>query len=159
MNKKEAANFLGVSTRLVARYVSQGRLKCTYVRGKTGREANYEQSDLDALKAELEEPTHRAITTHEQSNDALVPQASTPQYLTAGFQRLLEAVEIHRSKPTVHELAAKPLLTFKEAQVYTGLSEGILNDAIGAGRLKAEKVGYARRVKRSALDAYIEENF
>jgi len=159
MNKKEAAEFLGISTRLVARYVSQGRLKCTYVRGKTGREANYEQSDLEALKAELEEPTHRAVATHEQPNGALVPQGSTPQHLAAGFQRLLEVVEIHRSKLTVQDLARKPLLTFKEAQIYTGLSEGILNEAIEAGRLKAEKVGYARRVKRSALDAYIEENF
>ena len=56
-------------------------------------------------------------------------------------------------------LENKPLLTFKEAQIYTGLSKEILNDAVEAGKLKAEKVGYARRVKRSAIDAYIEQNF
>ena len=60
MNKKEAAEYLGVSTRLVERYASQGRLKVTYVRGKTGREAQFEESDLEQFKSELEQPVHRA---------------------------------------------------------------------------------------------------
>ncbi len=159
MNKKEAADFLGISTRLVSRYVSQGRLKCTYVRGRTGREATYEQSDLERLKTELEEPVHRAeVTTLEQSNGISVP-AVREHVITALASLIQKQIELPKGRRPEMPLENKPLLTFKEAQIYTGLSEGILNDAVEAGKLRAEKIGYARRVKRSALDAYIEQNF
>jgi excisionase family DNA binding protein len=158
MNKKEAADFLGISTRLVSRYVSQGRLKCTYVRGRTGREATYEQSDLERLKNELEEPVHRAeMTSLEPSNGTSIP-AVREHVITALASLIQKQIELPKGRPEM-PLENKPLLTFKEAQIYTGLSEEILNDAVEAGKLKAEKVGYARRVKRSAIDAYIEQNF
>ncbi len=47
MNKKEAAEYLGVSTRLVEKYASEGRMgEVTYVRGRTGKQPwknNFEQ--------------------------------------------------------------------------------------------------------------------
>ncbi len=160
MNKQEAADYIGISTRLVGRYATQGRLSVTYIRGEHGgREAQYDDKEVKKLKEELKGPIHRPAVNQEPTNGQLVPVGSTPPDLAAGFQRLFEAVEVHRSKLTVQDLAVKPLLTMKEAQVYTGLSHEILTSAVEAGKLKAEKIGYARRVKRSALDAYIEKNF
>ncbi len=160
MTKQEVADFLSISPRMVGRYATQGRLSVTYIRGEHGgREARYDEEEVKKLKEELKGPIHRPAVGQEPTNGQLVPVGSTPPDLAAGFQRLFEAVEVHRSKPTVQDLAAKPLLTMKEAQLYTGLSHEILTSAVEAGKLKAEKIGYARRVKRSALDAYIEKNF
>jgi hypothetical protein len=55
MNKKEVADTLGVSVRLVERYSSEGRLgEVRYVRGKTGKQADYDQDAVEALKRDLE---------------------------------------------------------------------------------------------------------
>jgi excisionase family DNA binding protein len=134
----------------------------TYIRGDHGgREARYDREEVKKLKEEVQAPVHRPAVSQEPTNGHAVPEGSNLPAVTSGIQRLIDTIEIHRAKPpvTIHDLAAKPLLTFKEAQLYTGLSEGILNEAIEAGKLKAEKIGYARRIKRSALDAYIEKNF
>jgi len=57
MNKKEAAEILGVSVRLVERYAGQGRIgEVTYVRGKTGKQADYSKEAVEKLKLELEAP-------------------------------------------------------------------------------------------------------
>ena len=41
MNKKEAANFLGVNVRALERYVQQGRVSVRYEKGKTRPTANF----------------------------------------------------------------------------------------------------------------------
>ncbi len=57
MNKKEVAEFLGVSTRIVEKYASQGQLgEITYVRGKTGKQAEYAREAVETLKVILESP-------------------------------------------------------------------------------------------------------
>ena len=57
MDKKTAAEFLGVSTRLVERYASEGRLGTVqYIRGKTGKQADYNDESVKALKEILESP-------------------------------------------------------------------------------------------------------
>ncbi len=57
MNKKEAAEFLDVSTRLVEKYASEGRLgEVTYIRGKTGKQAEYNRKAVEKLKAILDSP-------------------------------------------------------------------------------------------------------
>jgi predicted site-specific integrase-resolvase len=55
MNKKEAAERLGISTRLVERYDSEGRLgQKTYVRGRTGKQADWSEQAVEKLRCELE---------------------------------------------------------------------------------------------------------
>ncbi len=64
MNKKEAAVFLGVSIRLVEKYAAEGRLgEITYIRGRTGKQAEYNQDAVEKLKAVLESPD-TALTTN-----------------------------------------------------------------------------------------------
>jgi excisionase family DNA binding protein len=54
MNKKEAAQFLGVTERSLERYVSQNKLKVTYAKGKTRPIAIFDSNDLERLKREME---------------------------------------------------------------------------------------------------------
>ncbi|MEM6400732.1 MAG: helix-turn-helix domain-containing protein, partial [Cyanobacteria bacterium P01_D01_bin.116] len=48
MNKKQAAEFLGVSVRALERYVQQGKLTVRYEKGKTRPTANFDQTELEA---------------------------------------------------------------------------------------------------------------
>lgn len=167
MNKKEAADFLGISTRLVERYVSQGRLHVTYVRGKTGKEASFEENDLERLKRELETPVHRAIVAPPNTSEAgpvgaLVPAVQERQ------ERLINALETivtYQANGRHHgpvPIESKPLLKLKEAQALTGISRNALIEAIESGKLKAAERKDHRapyRVKRSALDVFIEKNY
>ena len=57
MNKQEAAEFLGVSVRALERYVQQGRIGVRYEKGKTRPTANFDPSELEAFKEELNQPT------------------------------------------------------------------------------------------------------
>jgi excisionase family DNA binding protein len=158
MNKKEAAERLNVSTRLVERYAGEGRLgEVRYVRGKTGKQADYDKSEVERLKAELETP------------DAPITALQAANSPTAGLvapqerERFLHALEALSNKqnanpqPTIYDLAVKPLLTLAEAQVLTGLSRNTLRDAIDAKKLKAQIIGRAWRVKGKDLHAYIDK--
>ncbi|BAZ69153.1 hypothetical protein NIES4106_39240 [Fischerella sp. NIES-4106] len=79
MNKQQAAEFLGVSVRALERYVQQGRISVKYEKGRTRPTANFNQSELEAFKAELNQPTikpavePRQIATEQyESSDKLV---------------------------------------------------------------------------------------
>ncbi len=54
MNKKEAAEFLGVSERTLTNYTAASRLPVSYIKGKTRDVADFDQENLARLKAELE---------------------------------------------------------------------------------------------------------
>lgn len=72
MNKQEAADFLGVSVRALERYVQQRRISVKYEKGKTRLTANFDSSELEAFKEELNQlivkPAFesRQITTEQQ---------------------------------------------------------------------------------------------
>jgi hypothetical protein len=79
MNKQEAAEFLGVSVRALERYVQQGRISVKYEKGKTRPTANFDSVELEAFRAELNQPTikpafeTRQIATEQQpASDKLV---------------------------------------------------------------------------------------
>jgi len=163
MTKKEVADFLGISIRLVERYSKENKLgEVSYVRGKTGREARYDQEAIERFKAEHDAPRLRPEQPTLQPVGALVPAVREQQ------DRLITALESiatnqanGHDRPTV-AIESKPLLKLKEAQALTGLSRGKLIDAIEVGKLHAVARDTPRapyRVKRSALDAYIEKNF
>nr|MBA3804114.1 GIY-YIG nuclease family protein [Acidobacteriota bacterium] len=68
LTKKEAAERLGVSTRLVEKYAGEGRLgQVTYVRGKTGKQAVYQTTSVETLKAELESVDQQLAPTNSRS--------------------------------------------------------------------------------------------
>jgi excisionase family DNA binding protein len=158
MNKREVAERLNVSTRLVERYAGEGRLgEVRYVRGKTGKQADYDKNEVERLRAELEAPAYPATAL--QAANSPTAGLVAPQERER-FLNVLEALSDNRStnrQPTISDLAVKPLLTLSEAQALTGLSRNTLRAAIDAKKLKARIIGRAWRVKSKDLLAYIDK--
>jgi excisionase family DNA binding protein len=159
MNKKEVSEFLGVSTRLVEKYASEGRLgEVTYVRGKTGKQAEYNQEAVEKLKAALESPdTSLAATTP----DARLFVAQLVEAIASREQANIEAIRGLLSGNTEEPRSAsvrvseKILLNLSDCRSLTGLSEGTLRDAIKSEKLKAKIIGRGWKVKRQDLDEFI----
>lgn len=174
MNKKEAANFLGVSVRALERYVQQGRISVRYEKGKTRPTANFNPTELETFKTELNQPSYKpAVQSGQNTSNAEPRQIATdvqPEIdkalvypgdigdisvidkLAGIIEGLLAKTETQPGVP----IADKLLLTLPEAQALTGLSKGFLRDAINNGELKAKIIGRSWRVKRSDLDNYIK---
>jgi excisionase family DNA binding protein len=157
MNKKEVAERLNISTRLVERYALLGRLgEKTYVRGKTGKQADWSEASVERLRIELETPSH-PVTALQAAN-------SPPTGLVAAEdrKRFIDALEALRddrknTRLSISDIAVKPLLTLAEAKSLTGLSRSILRAAIDEKKLKAKIIGRAWRVKRDDLDSYVKK--
>jgi excisionase family DNA binding protein len=156
MNKKEAAERLSVSTRLVEKYAGEGRLgEVQYVRGKTGRQADYDEQAVERLKAELEAPASAlvpAVAAQSRETGLIAPQ-DRERFIAA-----LEAIASHeqtRAGLIVVPVADKLVLSLIEAAQLSGLSRGHLREAIEAKKLKARIIGRGWKVKRADLEAYI----
>ena len=168
MNKKQAAEFLGVSVRAIERYTQQGRLTVRYEKGKTRPTANYDQTELEAFKQELNQPTikpvieSRQIPTDVYDETDIVPVNLTEFGEITVVDRLAGMVEMliarGDKKPTV-PIESKILLTLDEAQALTGLSKAYLRSAIRQGNLKGKQIGKSWRIKRSDLDNFIDDLF
>ncbi|MEO1433574.1 MAG: helix-turn-helix domain-containing protein [Cyanobacteria bacterium J06632_19] len=168
MNKKQAAEYLGVSVRALERYVQQGKLTVRYEKGKTRPTANFDQTELEAFKEELNQPTIKPAVESRQIATEVYDETSIAPINVAEFgeftvvDRLAGMVEMlitrGDKKPTV-PIESKILLTLDEAQAMTGLSKGYLREAINQGYLKAKQIGKSWRVKRSDLDDFIEDLF
>jgi excisionase family DNA binding protein len=75
--------------------------------------------------------------------------------LGALFNNLTRAIDNHGSRVTATELRSKLLLTLDEAQIITGLSRDILQEAIKNGELPSKIMGKAYRIKTQDLERYI----
>lgn len=53
MDNKAAVDYLSVSIRALERYVQQGSISVRYQKGKTRSTANFDQTELEVFKAEL----------------------------------------------------------------------------------------------------------
>jgi excisionase family DNA binding protein len=145
MNKKDTSEFLGVSTRLVEKYASEGRLgEVTYVRGKTGKQADYDREAVEKLKQVLESPD-TAIAA--KTPDARLFAASL-------FEAMASREESRGASIRVSE---KLLLNVNDCRLLTGLSEQSLREAIHEGKLKAKIIGRGYKIKRADLDEFINE--
>ncbi|RAM48058.1 MAG: DNA-binding protein [Hapalosiphonaceae cyanobacterium JJU2] len=171
MNKQQAAEFLGVSVRALERYVQQGRIGVKYEKGKTRPTANFNPTELETFKEELNQPSYkpvvepRQITTEPiESSDKLVHDVGEISEFgsLAVVDHLSDIIEALLTKsdlqPTV-PIQAKLLLTISEAQALTGLSREILRDAIINKKLSAAMIGRSWRIKRSDLEDYIANLF
>lgn len=160
LSKKEAAEYLNVSTRAIERYTASGKLPCTYNQGKYGKEAQYSQEELDRFKGELATPTYQPEIIHPTTSiDTILPpdNVSLSEVSRGGdsldYERLLVALENFASNNLVVE---KLLLSIKEAQQLTGLSREYLREAIKQEKLVAQKIGRGWKIKRKDLDLYID---
>ena len=73
------------------------------------------------------------------------------------FGNLTKSIDNHSSRISTTELRSKLLLTLDEAQIITGLSREILQDAIKKGELPSKMMGKAYRVKTQDLERYIAD--
>ncbi len=145
MNKKDTSELLGVSTRLVEKYASEGRLgEVTYVRGKTGKQADYDRKVVERLKQVLESPD-TAIAT--KTPDARLIVASLVEAMTSREESRSASVRV----------SEKLLLSVKDCRLLTGLSEQAIRDAIRENKLKAQVIGRGFKVKRTDLDEFINK--
>ena len=165
MNKKEAAQYLGCSERAIERYVKAGKLSCTYEKGKTRDIAVFQQSELDKIKYESKviTPSYeqvvepRQITTIDQ--DELTIYHDEPVGVVGvsdDISRLSAMVELLLNGQQL-KASDKLVLTVDECHQLTGFPREMLKEAIASGQLPAKKIGRSWRVKRSCLDAYIDE--
>ncbi|MBD2536200.1 helix-turn-helix domain-containing protein [Nostoc flagelliforme FACHB-838] len=171
MNKQEAADFLSVSVRALERYVQQGRISVKYEKGKTRPTANFDPTELEAFKEELNQPTikpafeSRQIATEQQPQTGkLVHQSGEiAEFGEIGvidkLSSIIEGLLGRGDNQPVVPIADKLLLTIAEAQALTGLSREFLRDAITSGELKAKVIGKSWRVKRADLEEYVEKLF
>jgi excisionase family DNA binding protein len=162
MNKKEAADHLGVSTRLVEKYASEGRLgEVIYVRGRTGKQAEYDHQAVEKLKVELDTPD-TAMTQH-RTPDARLFAGQLVEALERREQASVEAIRgllADRSdnpRSASIRVSEKILLTVSDCRLLTGLSDITLRDAIRSGDLKGRILGKGYKIKRSDLDKFIEK--
>jgi excisionase family DNA binding protein len=144
MNKREVAEFLSVSTRIVEKYASEGKLgEIKYVRGKTGKQAEYDREAVESLKAILESPD--TALTAPRTPDARLIVASLVEAITNREQPRQEAVRV----------SEKLLLNLSDCKLLTGLSNEHLRNAIHDGKLKAKIIGRGYKVKKQDLDEFI----
>jgi hypothetical protein len=161
MNKKAASEILGVSIRLVEKYAAEGRLgEITYIRGKTGKQAEYNQDAVEKLKAALESPD-TALTTNSPDARLFVAQlveamASREQAHVEAIRGLLSGSSGEPRSASVR-VSEKLLLNLKDCRLLTGLSEQNLRDAIKAEKLKAKIIGRGWKVKRQDLARFIDD--
>jgi excisionase family DNA binding protein len=164
MNKKEAAATLNISTRALENRVAKGQLTVTYQKGKTGDEAVFNDKEIERLRDELDRK--RGIV-----RPAVAPETSESRELMRGYGsehsgdvslallgRLVEAMQgaSGKARPSV-AVESKLTLKLDEAAAVSGLSRGMLREAVTAGKLKAKIIGRAWRVKRADLEAYVKK--
>ncbi len=185
MNKKEVAEALNVSTRLVERYASENRLgEVTYVRGKTGKQAQYNREAVERLKAELEsvdsllpanspetgiiaprgaqsEQVLRVTALLTSIDDRLATQADNFADFRPGhpFFDLVQKLIEQASDVPIADLSHKLMLSLPEAARLSGVPVEALRAAVKAGKLKiVESTGRGfGKVKRPDLETYIRK--
>jgi excisionase family DNA binding protein len=145
MNKKEVSEFLSISTRLVEKYASEGRLgEVTYVRGKTGKQADYDREAVEKLKRVLESP-----------DTAIAAKTPDARVFVASLVEAMMSREESRSASV--RVFEKLLLSVKDCRLLTGLSDQVIRDAIRDETLKAKVIGRGWKIKRQDLDDYVKE--
>lgn len=142
MNKKDASTALGVSVRLVEKYAAEGRLgQVRYVRGKTGKVADYDTAEVERLKAELES-VDTQLETSPGSRTGLVAPAQAAAFRQ--FAELLQAA--------VRPVDTRPvLLTREQAVEASGLPLTWIRLAVKRGAVEQIGRGRAARLRRDEV--------
>jgi len=176
MNKSEAAEYLGISARSLERYTAQGRLSHTLKKGKTRPVLDYETSELERLKAELQAALNApqpatssnpdtpsnalAILAKKPAELAAEPRQTSPggigEFSPAQLQVLAALAGAITARPA-RELGPALLLTLDECATLTGLSRVTLRAAVASGDLAGRKIGRSIRVRREELERWVRE--
>jgi excisionase family DNA binding protein len=156
MNKEEAAQELKISVRSLQRLVQSEKISVIYRRGESGKqEAIFNPEEIENYKRERDaEIIKPSVAT---TGDTALARSDVTTGDTALARNVIETIfNLGLQKPTV-AIADKPLLKLDEAAALTGLSRQTLRQSIEDGKLKGKIIGRSFRVKRSDLDAFINE--
>ena len=166
LTKKEAAEYLGVSTRTLERYVKNGKLSVRYEDSQNGEIALFDSGELDQFADDKQTPRIRPASTDpglDPTTNDMVPSRGVGGLLTS-LQELTERLILAlsernetSSQVTPAMLQGKLLLTLSEVQLLTGLSREILINAIKDGQLPSQIVGKAYRIKMKDLEQFIDK--
>jgi excisionase family DNA binding protein len=164
MDKKSAAQYLGISTRALEYHVTQGHIGRRMVKGKTGDVADFDESELRKLRAQLDEKRapRPAVVSNESSEGeprslTRLSDASQIQGVNFLLEVLSSLSSSGKAVPASVGIESKLLLTRAEVQALTGLSQAFIKEAIDSKKLKAQRIGRADRIKRTDLDAFIKK--
>ena len=166
LTKKEAAEYLGVSTRTLERYVKNGKLSVRYEDSQNGEIALFDSGELDQFADDKQTPRIKPASMDSDlaaTTSDIVPSRGVGGLL-APFQELTERLifalsdyEDRKEKITPDKIRGKLLLTLTEAQIMTGLSREILMEAMKDGRLPSQIMGKAYRIKAKDLETFVDE--
>ena len=161
MNKKEAAAYLGISTRTLEYHQKKKRISVRYEKGLTGDEAIYDEAELRKLKAALQKPTRAtsaAVAPGPEPAQGLETlrgsiagpvAASSPEALAA----FVQVIAAHLPDRLDEELFSLP-----QAAKRSGVPVSHLRRAVQTGTLKTVAIGGGYgKVKRSDLNRFVRE--
>lgn len=164
MNKREAAAAVGVSTKTLERFVTEGKLHPKKVHGPTGLQNEFDEAEIEALARERATPISEARPAVERQAEKRQEQTQAIMRRNSGnTDALAMLAQLIRptGKPGAPAVAieSKVFLTVKEAAALSGLGVSHLEDAVKRKKLKAHKLAHVRgrRIKRQDLDAYTEK--
>ncbi|MCC5636296.1 helix-turn-helix domain-containing protein [Nostoc sp. CHAB 5844] len=167
MDKKQAAGFLGVTTRTIENYAKAGKLSVIYI----AKKATYKPEELEVLKQELETPIHRSIVaTANETEIELDARGLANAALTEDVAKSTKLSEIELSEsfgatiPQIAELLGaivagqnlwrKLIWNLDEAAAASGYSRFHLRGAIALGHLRAQKIGRGWKIRPQDLEEY-----
>jgi hypothetical protein len=158
MDKKAAAEKLNISTRLVERYASEGRLgEVKYVRGKTGKQADYDEAAVERLRQELESADHPLAAPHSPATGLAVPSGDGLQRITQSEEARAFLVEAIREAISTSNTNQKFLFSLADVAKRTGLSVHYLRGEIRRKNLRGKIIAGAYRVTSEELRRYREQ--
>jgi excisionase family DNA binding protein len=161
-HKKEAATYLGVSTRTLENYVKRGELGVRKMKGATGDVAVYDDDELRRLKAKIDgkRAPHPVVVRDEpngNSESLAMMRGSISHLSPLDLMAAISAATVKERQSTpVVTIGEKVMLTLLDAAALTSLSVNHLREAIKAGILKGKIIGRGWKVKRTDLDAYVK---
>src|SRR4051812_19608450 len=130
MNKKQAADYLGVSTKAIERYTKAGKLAAKYQRKPTGgTEALFDDEQVKALKVDMEKAKEAPVQLEHRRNSAGQDNQNLVwmSKLTDLVREVIATVQsVRETVPISNKLA----LTLPQAAELTGLSTIVLTKAI-----------------------------
>jgi excisionase family DNA binding protein len=151
LTKEQAADRLGCKVRTLELYVQQGKLTVQYIKGKRGKLAQFDESEIDALKESLAQPGDYV------QRPALALQTNPANLIASsqGLELFAKALQSQRA-PVASTITGKMTLTTKQAAEVTQFSREKIRAAVKTGSLR--NIGSEHRVliRCSDLDAWLE---
>lgn len=155
MNKREAAQYLSLSTRAVERAVARGKLTVQYSKGRYGHEAVFNPAEVRRYKKEVELSIPKGPSV--EPARPTTPASDNQTTLAVGEASPAGIIEDSGPGNPAVPVAQKLTLSLVEAESLSGLSQYFLLRAIREKRVKAFKHGREWRIKRADLDEFVRK--